>query len=157
MALFLLWLAGHSVPDPRVRSVLMTESADYVKHYRQNYAQENGSREREIKRRVLATIDDVAGQAADRETGSSKQDEGQADDDKNNAEKENNFAEIRHPKNHLKAAPVVCFQAARQCGRITHSSCSSAILTIVNCIGVPARRVSVPWSAKHRQSSRLLC
>lgn len=74
----------------------MTESVDYVKHYRQNYAQENGSREREIKRRVLATIDDVAGQATDRKVRPAEHDERHANNDKNNAEKENYFAEIGH-------------------------------------------------------------
>ena len=59
---------------------LAAESADYIQHKREDHAQQNGSGEWKIECRVLAAVEDVAGQAADGQMSASEQDERETGD-----------------------------------------------------------------------------
>ncbi len=57
---------------------LVAKSADYVEHERKHDAQQNRCCKREVKSRVLASIDDVSRQAADRQVRAAEKNENQA-------------------------------------------------------------------------------
>lgn len=79
-------------------SKLASESADYVEHECENYAEQNRSSEWEIERRVLAAIENIARQAANGQVGAAEQDEGKAGDHQNNAKNDEDFPEVAHIK-----------------------------------------------------------
>ncbi len=69
---------------------------DEVQNERKHYAEQDRSREGKIERGVLAAIDDVAGQAAEGNTGTAEQDDDDASNDDDPAQKNQQFSKISH-------------------------------------------------------------
>src|ERR1700741_4747166 len=76
--------------------ILTVHTAKEIEHQREHQAEQDRSRQRKVKGKVAATIDDVAGQAADRKVGSPQQHQQQADQDQTRADKDDELAQAEH-------------------------------------------------------------
>lgn len=67
-----------------------------IKNDGKDNAQEDGRSEREIERRVFATINDIAGKAAERKVSASEEEHDASGESESDSEDDQQFSEIRH-------------------------------------------------------------
>ncbi len=74
----------------------MSPSSDDVEDHRQQNAQQDGSRQREIEGRTLAAINNVAGEVSQRQIHSAQSSRYQSRDQQDRTKKDEYFAEVSH-------------------------------------------------------------
>jgi len=63
--------------------MLVPESAEYVEHHRQHHTQQDRRSQRKVESSVLAAVDDVAGESAERQMSPTQQHERNSGDEDN--------------------------------------------------------------------------
>jgi hypothetical protein len=80
----------------QILATLSTEFADCVENQRQKDAQQDAGGKREVESRVLAPVNDVAGQASQGHMGAAEKGQEQAGHNQRDAENNECFADFRH-------------------------------------------------------------
>ncbi len=89
---------------------------DQVENQREHNAKDDRSDDGEVNNRILAAINNIAGQAAEGQIGASGQDQNQTEQNEEAAGKNQEFAELTHPFILVRARLVACSRSEFSCG-----------------------------------------